>query len=348
MVPHAHRRWTIVQRPLGLVALSLAAALGPPASTFACDICAVYTATEQRESRTGVRAGVAVQYTHLGTLQDDGREVPNPEDESIDSVITQLVLGYQITPRVGVQLNLPIIARQFERLEDGRRVRGNVSGPGDLTLLAHGLVHSVVTEHSLFRFSLLGGLKLPTGDSSRLGEELAEGSSAGVRRLVPRHVEPGPRGGEDAHQSGVHGHDLALGSGSVDGLVGGDVFWSYDRVFATAELHYAIRSEGDFDYRYANDLTWTGGPGAYLLLDHDRSLALQAVLSGETKGKDRQAGRRLDDTAVTNLFVGPGLLFTWGTSLAAEAALDVPVYQHNTSLQIVADYRLRVAAIWRF
>jgi hypothetical protein len=40
--------------------------------------------------------------------------------------------------------------------------------------------------------------------------------------------------------------------------------------------------------------------------------------------------------------------FTWGTSLAAEAAVDVPVYQHNTSLQIVADYRLRFAVIWRF
>ena len=354
MVPHAHRRW-FVHRPLGLVLLSFAAALAPPASTLACDICAVYTATEQGESRTGPRVGVALQYTHFGTLQDDSREVPNPEGEKIDSVITQLVFGYQITPRVGVQLNLPIINRDFVRVEDGRRVHGNVSGPGDLTLLAHVLVHSVVTEHSLFRFSLLGGLELPSGNPDRLGEELAETTGAAARRLVPRHVDPGPDdpgggggGGGDAHHSGVHGHDLALGSGSVDGLVGGDIFWSYDRIFATAEAHYSIRTEGAFEYRYANDLTWAGGPGVYLLLDHDRSLSLQAFLTGETKGKDRQAGHRLDDTAVTNLFLGPTLHFTWGTSLAAEAAVDVPVYQHNTSLQIVADYRLRFAAIWRF
>jgi hypothetical protein len=330
------------------VLLSIAAALAPPAPTLACDICAVYTATEQGESRTGPRAGVAVQYTHFGTLQDGGREVPNPDDEKIDSVITQLVLGYQITPRVGVQLNLPIITRHFQRVENGRRVRGDVTGPGDMTLLGHVLVHSVVTEHSLFRFSLLGGLELPTGDSERLGEELPVPTGARTRRLVPRHVDPGPGDGGDDHHSGVHGHDLALGSGSVDGLVGGDLYWSYDRVFATAEMHYSIRSEGDFDYRYANDLTWAGGPGYYLLLDHDRSLSLQAMLTGETKGKDEQAGRRLDDTAVTNLFLGPTMHFTWGTSLAAEAALDVPVHQHNTSLQIVADYRLRFAVIWRF
>jgi hypothetical protein len=295
-----------------------------------------------------------VQYTHFNTLQDDGHEVPNPHDESIDSVITQVVLGWQVTPRIGVQLNLPIINRDFVRVEDGRREHGNVSGPGDLTLLGHVLAYSTVTESSVFRFSLLGGLKLPTGDSERLGEELVPVQTAAARRFVAAHTEPGPGpgepggGGGDHHASGVHGHDLALGSGSVDGLVGGDLYWSWRRAFLTAELHYMIRTEGDFAYRYANDLTWAGGPGVYLLLDHDYTLALQAELTGETKGKDRQAGRRLDDTAVTNLFVGPRLLFTWGTSLAAEAGFELPVVQHNTSLQIVADYRVRAAVIWRF
>jgi len=354
MDPLAHRRWTHVHCTLGLAMLSFATALGAPMSTLACDICAVYTATEQGESRTGPRLGVAVQYTHFGTLQDDGHEVSNPEDESVDSVTTQLVLGYQVTPRIGLQLNLPIIDRDFVRVEDGRRVHGSVSGPGDLTLLGHVLVHSVVTENSVFRFSLLGGLKLPTGDSERLGEELAEVEGAALRRrFVARHTDPGPDpgepgGGVEHHASGVHGHDLALGSGSIDGLVGGDLYWSWRRAFVTGELHYSIRTEGDFAYRFANDLTWAGGPGAYVLLDHDYSLALQAVVSGETKGKDRQAGQRLDDTAATSLFVGPYVLFTWGTSLGAEAGIDLPVVQNNTSLQIVADYRVRAAAMWRF
>jgi hypothetical protein len=333
------------------VLLSLATALAPATHSLACDVCAVYTATEQSESRTGPNLGLAVQYTHFGTLKENGHEVPNPEGESLDSVITQVVLGYQVTPRIGLQLNLPLIARQFVRVHDGRRERGNVSGPGDLTLLGNILVHSIVTESSVFRFSLLGGLELPTGDSEFLGEELEEAQLAGVRRLVPRHVDPDPPGGGGAvahSESGVHGHDLALGSGSVDGVVGGDLFWSWKRAFVTGTLHYTIRTEGDFEYRFANELTWAGGPGAYLLLSHDYSLALQARLSGETKGKDHQAGARLDDTAVTNLFVGPRLLFTWGTSLSAEAAIELPVVQHETERQIVADYRLRAAAIWRF
>jgi hypothetical protein len=85
-----------------------------------------------------------------------------------------------------------------------------------------------------------------------------------------------------------------------------------------------------------------------VLLGHDYSLALQAAFSGETKGKDRQAGARLDDTGVTNLFVGPRVLLTWGTSLAAEAGVELPILQHETALQIVADHRLRAALVWRF
>ena len=346
------RRWALARRLMGLLGL-VSAALPPP--TNACDICAVYTATEQSESRTGPSLGLATQYTHFGTLQENGHEVPNPNGEYVESVITQLLFGYQLTPRIGLQLNLPIITREFRRLQEDGRVRGNVAGPGDLSILAHVLAHSIVTETSIFRFSLLGGLKLPSGDSSRLSEELAEVSAtaAGVRRRMPRHTvsEPetdGGGGNPAAHASGVHGHDLTLGSGSVDGIVGGDLYWSWKRGFLTASMQYAIRTEGSFDYQFANDLTWAGGPGAYVLLEHDYTLALQALLSGETKGKDTQLGVRLDDTAVTNLFLGPRVLFTWGTSLALEGALDLPVLEHNTSLQIVPDYRLRGAAIWRF
>jgi hypothetical protein len=260
-----------------LAAYALGAALGWAAASPACDICAVYTATEQGESRTGIRAGIATQYTHFGTLQDDGQRVPNPNHESLDSVVTQLVLGYQATPRVGFQLNLPIITRQFERVVDGHRTRGNLAGPGDLTLLGHALVHSIVTETSIFNFTLLAGLELPTGDPAHLAEELPELEAGHARAISAHHTtDPGDGSGAggDAHhdESGVHGHDLTLGSGSVDGLVGGELYWSYRRVFLTGGLSYSIRGEGAFQYQFANDLTWDAGPGVYLLLDHAYSL----------------------------------------------------------------------------
>lgn len=356
MDPSIRGRRTLVRRPAGILGLGIvaAAALAGPSTTNACDVCAVYTATEQRESRLGPRIGIATQYSHFGTLQENGHEVPNPEGEYIHSSITQLFLGYQLTPRLGLQVNLPLIVRQYRRVEETGRVRGNVAGPGDLTLLANLLAHSIVTETSVFNFTLLGGLKLPTGNPELLSEELDEGHAHAARGVVAHHVTPGGGGGSEAPdtrghvESGVHGHDLALGSGSVDGLVGGELFLSWRRAFVTGALHYTIRSAGAFDYRYANELIWSGGPGVYALLTDAYSVSVQAALVGETKGQDRQQGRRLDDTAVTNLYAGPRIQVTWGTALSAEVAADLPVIQHNTALQIVADYRVRAAAVWRF
>ena len=323
----------------------------------ACDVCAIYTATEMGESRTGLRLGVAEQYSNFNTIKRDGDEIDNVADERVNSSITQLLVGYGVTPRFGLQLNVPIIARQFRRLDHhGDIEHGDENGFGDLSLIGQYLVWSDVREQSVFRFSVLGGLKFPTGDSSRLGEELEEDEhaeaslQAAARRMRPRHTEPPPGGGGGAQavQSGVHGHDLALGSGSFDGIIGASVFWSWRRLFVTAATQFAIRSEGDFDYQYAHDLTWLGGPGVFALLTHQYSLGLQAVLSGETKGKDTQQGERLADTGITALYVGPGFTFTWGTSLAADVALDLPAIQDNTAVQIVPDYRIRGGVTWRF
>jgi len=340
-----------------LLCLWLAATLSS-GSAAACDVCAIYTATEMGESRTGFRLGLAEQYSNFSTLKRDGEEIENEAHEWVNSSITQVLLGYGITPRLGVQLNIPLIIRKFRRLgHDGGIEHDDENGVGDLSLTGHLVAYSDVRENSVFSFSVLGGVKFPTGDSSRLGEELEEAEehehasfpAGSVRRIRPRHTPaPAPDEGGAALVSGVHGHDLALGSGSYDGIIGASVFYSWRRLFITAATQFAIRGEGDFDYRYAHDLTWDGGPGVFALLTHAYSLGLQALLSGETKGKDTQAGERLDDTGITALYVGPGFNLTWGTSLAADLAIDVPVVQDNTAVQIVPDYRIRGGIIWRF
>jgi hypothetical protein len=350
-------------RPRGgvaaVVALAAALAAAPPPAP-ACDICAVYTATEMRESRTGFRLGVAEQFTRFATLKDDGQEVDNP-GERVNSSITQILLGYDVTPSLGLQLNVPVITRDFRRRRDGVLAGGSESGFGDLALVAIARPFSLVGEESMVRLSLIGGLKFPTGDADRLREESEEGHGHGEAARAA-HGHAGHDHGEDDHddgdddhgdgdgheESGVHGHDLALGSGSIDGIVGGTVFASWKRLFLTTAVQYAIRTEGDFSYRYANDLTWSGGPGVFALLAHEYSLALQALVTGEYKAKDSLAGESVGDTAITAVYLGPGVTFTWGTTLFADIAADLPVSQDNTGLQIVPDYRIRGGITWRF
>jgi len=298
---------------------------------MACDLCSVYSATQARgEVGEGLYAGLAEQFSHFATVQVDGRKVSNEAGQYLDSSISQLFAGYNLNNRFGVQFNLPVIYRSFKRPEGFEINRGTESGIGDVSLIGNFLAYRTLTENFTFSWSVLGGIKFPTGSTDRIKEEFNELEVPG------------------APESGIHGHDLTLGTGSFDGIVGTGIFTRWRRLFLTANAQYAIRSKGDFDYQFANDLTWSGGPGVYLALGHKYTLALQAVVSGEYKGTDTFQGASADDTGVTAVYLGPYLNFTWSGKLSAEVGADLPVSIDNTALQTVPDYRIRAAVNWRF
>ncbi|MEY2428067.1 MAG: hypothetical protein QOJ40_952 [Verrucomicrobiota bacterium] len=303
-----------------LIPAVLAVACAQP--VLACDLCSVYAATEaQGGSGKGFFGGVAEQFTRFGTLQDEGHRVPNTFGQYIDSSVSQVFAGYNFSDRFGLQLNLPVIYRSFKLPPGG--ASGSEFGIGDMSLIGNFLAYQKLGENFTFNWSLLGGLKFPTGDSSHLKDPDVDGS-------------------------GIGGHDLALGSGSVDGLVGTSLSARWKRMFLNAGVQYAARTEGDFGHQYANDLTWVGGPGVYLALTHQYTLALQAVVSGETKGKDTFNGALDGDSAETIVYVGPQISFTWQSKLSAQVGADLPVSIRNSGLQAVPDYRVRAAFTWRF
>lgn len=339
----------------GLVAATalLAGMLSAARPAGACDLCAVYTGTLMQRDHTGVWLAVAEQYSRLGTLRLDGDKVANPHDEWLRSFITQLVVGYRPLPRFGLQINVPLISRAYRRVELGVPVRGNEDGIGDISVTARFAALSHAYGAGVVHLEVLGGIKVPSGDSGRLAEELAEAGEERAEADLATGARadldgPAHSGQHEEHVSGVHGHDLALGSGSVDGLFGLGLFGTWKRLFFGTNLQYALRGDADFGYEYHDDFMWTGGPGFYPLLDDRYTLGLQFVVSGETKGKDRQAAAVLDDTAITAVYLGPGLSLTWSDSLLADLAVDVPVFQDVSALQIVADVRLRAGLSWRF
>ena len=298
---------------------------------MACDLCAVYSASlAQGEVGRGFLAGVAEQFTHFGTLRENGHEVSNEAGQYLDSLVSQVFVGYNLNNRFGLQLNIPIIYRAFKRPEGFNNDHGTESGLGDTSLTGHFCVVQKLANDSSFNWSVLGGVKFPTGSTDRIKEEFNE-------------VEvPG------APESGIHGHDLTLGSGSWDGIIGTSAFARWKRLFMAASMQYTLRTEGDHDYEFANDLTWSGGPGVYLLLGHKHTLSLQLVVSGEHKEKDTFQGESAEDTGVTSVYLGPEIDFTWTERLSSQVGVDLPVSIDNTALQAVPDYRIRAAMTWRF
>jgi hypothetical protein len=176
---------------------------------------------------------------------------------------------------------------------------------------------------------LLAGVKFPTGDSSQIKEEFNE-------------VEvPG------APESGIHGHDLTLGTGSYDGIFGGQTSLRYKDFFFQGDLQFTLRGDGLHQYHFANDLSWGGGPGYYFMRRRDTLLGLQFVVSGEHKDVDRFRGQPAEDTGITSVFLGPRLIASVGR-ISAEIAVDLPVSIDNTALQVVPDYRIRGGIAIRF
>jgi hypothetical protein len=327
-----------------------------PIGAEACDLCAIYTGSLMQQEKTGPQLGIAEQYTDFGSVREDGHSAPNPDDEWMKSSITQLVVGYAITSKVAVQANIPLISREYRRVEGGMPFRGDEEGLGDVSLIGRFSPLSRAVSEALVHVEVFAGIKTPTGDSDRLSEELDEhhDDDDGDRSAPASIAAPDaarPFNGEhedDEHESAVHGHDLALGSGSVDGLFGASLHGSWKRLFANASLQYVVRGNGDFGYEYDDDLTWELSPGVYVVTHHEWTASIRGVLSGEDKGKDRQKRAVVDDTAITAVYLGPGAELTWRDSLLASFAADLPVHQDVSGRQVVADYRLRAGVVWHF
>jgi hypothetical protein len=293
------------------------AVLASASTLSACDLCSVYSAQEAQGMGRGYFAGIAEQFTHFGTLLNNGHEEP-ANGSHIDSSVLQLFAGYNFNERFGLQLNLPVIYRDY----GAPGAHGSDFGIGDISLVGNVVIYEKFTEQFTFNWTGLAGIKFPTGNSSWLGRP--------------------------DFATGIGGHDLALGSGSFDGLIGTGFFTRWKGAFFSGQMQYAIRSEGDFDHQYANDWTWSAGPGIYLKMADTYTVAFQVAGSGESKGADTFAGVPDDDSAETIVYVGPEVMFTHRESFSAHVGLDLPVSIENSGEQMVPDYRVHAAMTWRF
>lgn len=302
----------------------------------ACDFCACELPALGLDNHTGLRFSVSEQFTHFGTLQQDGRTIANPVGEYLNSSVTQIIVGYDFAHALGVQLNVPIVSRSFQRWHNGMLDSGSVSGIGDVSFLAHWAPIHIQRSDFLLTGRFYAGISLPSGDSSRVLEEAAEGG------------EGEGEGGGETVASGIHGHDLALGSGSVSGIFGVDAHVQWKRLFAAVGIEGVARSRGAHGYTFADEMSWRGEFGAVLVDADDFNLSLAAECTGASKGQDVFNGTKATDTSATFVFLGPKISANWAKRYHADVAVDFPVLRENSGVQAVPDYRISATVGIRF
>jgi hypothetical protein len=271
-------------------------------------------------------AGEQVQYTFFGSIMEDNAHIPNAFHQTEDSLITQTYIGYQFNDRSSIQINLPYIYRAYQRPSDSGLEKGSVSGLGDISLLANFVPYRHEEKTWGMDWTVGAGVKFPTGDPHHLDEEL----------------------GNENENSGIHGHDLALGSGSYDGIFITGLDFHWEQFFWDAHFEYVLRSTGYIDYRYADEIQWSTGPGYQFVVNDELKLGVQFRVSGSSKTNDTFQGVKATDTAMTDVYVGPLFTLQWSQRLSASMGIDLPVLQDETSLQAVPDYRVRGGVTWRF
>jgi hypothetical protein len=194
-----------------------------------------------------------------------------------------------------------------------------------------------------FQVNLLGGVKFPTGDASRLTHEVEQA------KLFQSFLPPGTPHDPLGHSfSSVHEDMLALGSGSYDGIFGMTANARWRRLFFNGQFQYYLRTRGEANFQYGDEIIVSGGPGVYVLLNESFTLSLQANGVYDTLGRDELLGQVSDRTGSTGWFLGPLLNFTWGEHFSANAGIDLPLRIANNFFQSVPDYRLHGGISVRF
>jgi hypothetical protein len=319
----------------------------------ACEFCAVYNADNAaRQANSGFWFTISEQYVPHRTSQFEGEEVHPADPNYVDRSITHLVPGYNFSPRFGISLNVPLTYLNFKR----RDIRYSLSNPpvfetekdtefglGDISLIARVTVFEKSAMEYGWVVTLLGAAKFPTGDSDRIKDEVEQTKI--FESLLPPGTPHDPLG----HSvTSVHQHDLALGSGSYDGIFGLTANGRWRRLFFNSQIQYYLRTEGESDFKYGNELMISGGPGAFLWLTEEHTFSLQANAVYDTMARDEILGRKSNRTGQTGWYLGPLLNFTWSERFSANAGIDVPLRIENNGFQSVPDYKIHGGVSWRF
>jgi hypothetical protein len=319
----------------------------------ACDVCALYTAVQvESPIKNAFRLGMAEQFTSMDKLQRDGHYVENTDNQFLKTSVTQISGQYDPSASTSLQLVVPVVSRTWRRIENEEPQRGSDAGIGDITMLTHYVPLNYAEGSFLTRLRVFGGVELPTGDAHYIGEESApenpvEGDGTMHQESLVTQKHGG--GSDGGVENAIHGHDIALGSGSWDFPLGAGLFSQWDKYIVASDVQYNIRSDGAFGYRYANDLTWSASAGRYLYLQDNAQVAFRARLSGQYKGYDTgKGGVEYTDTAFNDVFLGPEVTALVTHHWQGVVGYDLPIEVQNSDLQITPSYRIRAALTYRF
>ena len=241
--------------------------------------------------------------TRKTDLLRDGDEVSDPEGTEVTVYSTPLVVPLRIKPNLVAIGIVPLLTIEKENTVSGQRMENTSSGLGDLQLLVKHAFYRKDALKRTTRLAWIAGIKLPTGDETE----------------TP-----------------------ALGSGSVDFIIGGILTHIVDRFAVHADLKYKVNTEAN-SVRVGNSLKHDLAleyriiPKKFQSIS-DKTVNLILELNGLYVEASKGSGATVANTGGETLFVSPGIQLVATPRLIIEGLFQYPIVQELRGTQLGVDY----------
>lgn len=269
---------------------------------------------------------VRLRVTEAGTLKKGTETVADPRDQALTTFEEDVTVVYGATRDLTLGITQPILERRL-RFDDpaGGRRSIEAEGPGDLALTGAYRVYRKDVERGTMQFSLLGGLKLPSGATDVEDSNLPRLTGTPGARLPS---------------------NLQLGSGSVDGIVGLAGMQNTDRLTVYADVQGKLNTEGAQSFQ-AGDTVFYDLSVDYVL-GAQRNLFAILELNGLSASRAEQEGRTVRDSGGQLLFISPGIQYLPIPNLILEGSVQVPILRDFNGRQLAPDWSAVVGVRYVF
>lgn len=314
-----------------LVPALLATAISVPA--LACDYCLIGQGISPLETQQGAGLRLAYRYSLLDSIYEGRDERANP-GVTEEYRTTEISGFYSVSDRLTLLATLPLRDTDGDgELDvtpsgdpDREDITGGATGIGDLSVLGR---YTVYSRHTLDTTTMLAGvlgIKLPTGDTDRFGDQA---------EYLDAHLQPG--------------------SGSTDLLLGVSVNHVMGRYAVSANLLASIPGKGesgDLSHQFGNSVNYdvTGryrvSPAVTGAMPN--SLFVSLGLNGEYRNREKLDGVTIDDSGGHTIYLSPGLQYQLAAHWVFEASWQQAVWHDLNEMQLGEDYKVFGSATYLF
>ena len=302
--------------------------------TIGCDICGIggfggsqgglsgqsaFSAQTQKKNQFSL--GFLFEYQdwkHVAPLKahrvhENGRDGHARRSDSVYNA----VLGYGVTDKLTLTLQLPFVTRETRQVESEDFVGQSERSSGQGDAIAFGKYRFY---DKLFGATAILGIKAPTGRTSETDKQAA--------RFEPEE-QPG--------------------TGSTDFMFGIALNKTFGRFTVDGSVLYQLKGSGTQDYEFG-DIVRTNLMGAYTIKERRTypGVQLLAGVNAQFADKDHENAEKISDSGGTTVFFSPGISSQLTDRLTSSATIMLPVLQNLGRDHQEVDYNVLFSIGYNF